>query len=694
MKFKLLLLLLLAGLCKSQAGTITLGQTSLPSFGSVYPYHSSTPLYYHLSATGLSAPLVITAPDGFEVSLNFAFGYTPTFTITPLSGNVATRMVYVRYSPSATGNNSGNVTNSSAGSTAQNVSVSGSCVAWAIPANYYNTVTNQRGAALKTVLYNKIAGHTSVSYTPGVWNAYYTTDIHPNGKVWDIYSTTLDTIPPYQFTLGTDQDNGSGGSVEGQKYNREHSFPQSWFNNASPMVSDLFHIYATDKKVNNVRSNYPYGRVSAPSYTSLIGGKLGPNITAGFTGTVFEPVDEYKGDLARTYFYLATRYENLIGTWLGTNYGNSSDILAGNSYPAFLQWQLNLLLEWNNLDPVSDKEIKRNNAVYAIQNNRNPFIDSPQLAIKIWGGAIPSQPSIAASGITVTNLTNNSVKLSWATGNGQRRMVLVRAGSAVNAFPVDTFQYAAGTALNTAPQLGSGNYVVYNGTGSSVTITNMLAGTNYYYAIVEYNGWYNTTNYNTTPGMIATFNAVTMPVNLMYFNATKEGEQVRLSWATASERNNKNFEVQRSADGITYTTIGTVNGYGNSSVTRYYALLDAPEAHPVWYYRLKQNDLNGTYTYSNVAEVSSEENEASLISVLPNPFSDQIRISVAGNTVGTLTYRITNASGLLLTTGYENTNNNQGSFVLVNNTGSWPLGIYIMQVQYLNRNYCFKLIKK
>lgn len=694
MKFKLLLLLLLAGLCKSQAGTITLGQTSLPSFGSVYPYHSSTPLYYQLSATGLSAPLVITAPDGFEVSLNFAFGYTPTFTITPLSGNVATRMVYVRYSPSATGNNSGNVTNSSAGSTAQNVSVSGSCVAWSIPANYYNTVTNQRGAALKTVLYNKIAGHTSVSYTPGVWNAYYTTDIHPNGKVWDIYSTTLDTIPPYQFTLGTDQDNGSGGSVEGQKYNREHSFPQSWFNNASPMVSDLFHIYATDKKVNNVRSNYPYGRVSAPSYTSLIGGKLGPNTTAGFTGTVFEPVDEYKGDLARTYFYLATRYENLIGTWLGTNYGNSSDILAGNSYPAFLQWQLNLLLEWNNLDPVSDKEIKRNNAVYAIQNNRNPFIDSPQLAIKIWGGAIPSQPSIAASGITVTNLTNNSVKLSWATGNGQRRMVLVRAGSAVNAFPVDTFQYAAGTALNTAPQLGSGNYVVYNGTGSSVTITNMLAGTNYYYAIVEYNGWYNTTNYNTTPGMIATFNAVTMPVNLMYFNATKEGEQVRLSWATASERNNKNFEVQRSADGITYTTIGTVNGYGNSFVTRYYALLDAPEAHPVWYYRLKQNDLNGTYTYSNVAEVSSEENEASLISVLPNPFSDQIRISVAGNTVGTLTYRITNASGLLLTTGYENTNNNQGSLVLVNNTGSWPLGIYIMQVQYLNRNYCFKLIKK
>lgn len=692
MKFKLALILFAASILRLQAGTITLGVSTLPSFGNVYPFHSSTPLYYQLSASGLTTPLVIAAPAGFEVSSTFEYGYSATLTIVPQSGNIPTQFIYARFSPAAAGSASGNITHASTGSTTQNLAVSGVCIAWAIPANYYSTVGNQRGAALKTVLYNKITGHTVTSYTPGVWNAYYTTDVHPNGKVWDIYSTTLDTFPPYTFTLGTDQDNGSGGSVEGQKYNREHSFPQSWFNNASPMVSDIFHIYATDKKVNNVRSNFPYGLVNSPTYTSLIGGKLGPNTTAGFSGTVFEPVDEYKGDLARTYFYLATRYENLIGTWLGANYGNSSDILAGNSYPAFLPWQLNLLLDWNNLDPVSDKEIKRNNAVYAIQNNRNPFIDSPQLATKIWGGAIPNQPTIAASGVTVTNLSNNSVRLNWATGNGQRRLVLVRAGGPVNLLPTDTFHYAAGTALNTAPQLGSGNYIVYNGTGSTVTITNMLAGTNYYYAIVEYNGWYNTTNYNNS--IVTTFNSVTMPVNLLYFKGLKEGDAVRLSWATAGERNNKNFEVQRSIDGLTFVTVGTVAGHGNSSVIRNYAWLDDMNDEPVLYYRLKQNDMNGSFHYSDIVEINDGKSIGDLVTILPNPFSTQIRISVAGEKEGVLSYRITDASGIIMTTGYENTNEHQNSEYLVNNMGNWPSGIYFMQVQYLNRNYSFKLIKK
>ncbi len=149
------------------------------------------------------------------------------------------------------------------------------------------------------------------------------------------------------------------------------------------MVSDAFHIYPTDGKVNGIRSNYPFGTVKSPTTTTGNGSKLGPCSFPGYTGTVFEPIDEYKGDFARSYFYMATCYEDKIASWQGN--GNANEVLNGTSYPCFDPWFINLLLTWNITDPVSQKEIDRNNVVYTYQKNRNPYIDHPEYVNNVWG---------------------------------------------------------------------------------------------------------------------------------------------------------------------------------------------------------------------------------------------------------------------------------------------------------------------
>ena len=143
-----------------------------------------------------------------------------------------------------------------------------------------------------------------------------------------------------------------------------------------PMYSDLFHLYPTDGYVNNKRDNYPYGEVGQTQWTSLNGSKLGGCTWPGYSGTVFEPVDEYKGDLARTYFYMSVRYYTEDNSWPG------SPMTIGSQLKV---WALDMLAQWNDQDPVSEKEFDRNNKVYQIQDNRNPFIDHPEFFNSIWG---------------------------------------------------------------------------------------------------------------------------------------------------------------------------------------------------------------------------------------------------------------------------------------------------------------------
>ena len=240
------------------------------------------------------------------------------------------------------------------------------------PAGYYNGAANKSGKSLLQALNAKVGPHTTVSYN-GLLDLYKTSDVYPNGKIWDMYSTK-------EWNPGTTCGNYSR---VGDCYNREHSFPKSWFDDASPMVSDAYHIYPTDGKVNGQRSNFPYGECANGTYLASNGnirplGKLGNSTFAGYSGKVFEPDDQYKGDFARSYFYMAAAYFDRIASW-------DSPMLAGNNYPAFSSWAINLLLKWHRQDPVSQKEIDRNEVVYRRQRNRNPFIDHPELAEHIWG---------------------------------------------------------------------------------------------------------------------------------------------------------------------------------------------------------------------------------------------------------------------------------------------------------------------
>lgn len=189
------------------------------------------------------------------------------------------------------------------------------------------------------------------------------------------------------YTFGTDQCGSYG--VEGDCYNREHSVPKSWFNKQSPMVSDIWHVYPTDGKINGMRSNNPFGEVgSGASSSKNEFSKWGKCVTPGYSGTVFEPNDEYKGDFARTYFYFATRYKGVATSGQGA-------LVFTSTYPYITGWQLDMLLRWHKKDPVSPKELDRNEAVYdSRQGNRNPFIDYPELVDLIFGDSrnIPFMP--------------------------------------------------------------------------------------------------------------------------------------------------------------------------------------------------------------------------------------------------------------------------------------------------------------
>jgi endonuclease I len=190
-----------------------------------------------------------------------------------------------------------------------------------------------------------------------------------------MYSDIPGGNPAYNYYYNSGDECGSY-NEEGDCFNREHSWPSSWFDGNMPMYSDLFHLYPTDGFVNNKRSNYPFGEVGQTDWVSDNGSKLGNCSWPGYSGTVFEPVDGYKGDFARTYFYMSVRYYTEDSGWPGSPMAEGSQLK---------DWAIAMLMQWNAQDPVSQKETDRNNHVYTIQDNRNPFIDHPEYAKDIWG---------------------------------------------------------------------------------------------------------------------------------------------------------------------------------------------------------------------------------------------------------------------------------------------------------------------
>ena len=362
------------------SGSINLSASSLPHFREVYPSQFSDVQFYYVAASDISQDLTISVEGPFRISLDCTENFGTSLSLSPVNGNVVSKRIYVRFFPESTGEKQGNITHQAGNAGPVTLSLAGRGMENAVPEGYYNSATGQ-GSELKTQLFDIINNHQAQTYS-SLWSHMQETDATFAGNVWDMYSDKPCEEPPYTFTFGEDQDSGSGGNVEGQFYNREHSVPQSWFEGAMPMYTDMFHIFPTDKMVNAKRGNYPYGEVNNPSWTSENGSKLGPNTSGEYSGTVFEPIDTYKGDVARGYFYMVTRYEDDLTEWISN--GNAGEVFTSSEFPGLTAWALEMFLEWHSQDPVSQKEILRNQAIYEIQGNRNPFIDHPEFASYIW----------------------------------------------------------------------------------------------------------------------------------------------------------------------------------------------------------------------------------------------------------------------------------------------------------------------
>lgn len=296
----------------------------------------------------------------------------------------------------------------------------------AVPNGYYDGVDGKKNAdAILNELCSIIDNHNEISYK-GLEPYYEQTDFYSD-TLWDMYSTC-------RFTMA-DANHPQSAVCDG--WNKEHLVCQSWLG-SGPMVSDLFNVYPTDARINNLRSNYPYGVVGTnngfskdPQHHGL--GKLGTSMTAN-VGIVFEPDDQYKGDFARSFFYMAARYRNNI-----LNSGNGSKMYTSN--PTNLTaYSLSFLLEWHRNDPVSQKEIDRNQAIYGIQHNRNPFIDYPELAEYIWGNRAGQTidlsamtPTCEGGGYTPEEVVKYAI--SWSVNGAIIQTDSVIANRAVSALP-------------------------------------------------------------------------------------------------------------------------------------------------------------------------------------------------------------------------------------------------------------------
>lgn len=319
---------------------------------------------------------------------------------------------------------------------------------------YYSNINwDQTGATLKTSLFNKIKITTAGWSYDGLWEAYKTTDVRPDGThFWDIYSDTTD------YTLNDKRINATY-KKEGDSINREHVIPQSSFNKAAPMKSDVHHVLPSDGYVNNRRGSYPHDDVvSNVTYTSNDGCKLGSNASGTQT---FEPMPQYKGDIARIYFYFVTCYQDKMSS-------NSFSAFDKSTYPSISNPYLNTYLKWAKDDPVSEKEIIRNQAAYAGQGNRNPFIDCPYAVGAIWdpnhatdygnkgeytsgtGVSISkTSASLISGGTTTISATSTDASdITWTTSNSN--VVSLSSSSSSSGSNITLTAGSAGTATITA----------------------------------------------------------------------------------------------------------------------------------------------------------------------------------------------------------------------------------------------------
>lgn len=345
-----------------------------------------------------------------------------------------------------------------------------------VPTDYYTPANGLTGYSLKSKL-NEIINDTNDGlsnefihndqgdnldplYNTSDKDLYYEND----NTILDIYSENPTGADPYNYNYNTDECSGNF-NAEGQCYNKEHIIPKSVFNENSPMVDDAHQVVPTDGRVNGLRSNLPFGIVDDSQLLSQngitnptqngskAGGNLNSGVSAGYTGDVFEPIDEFKGDVARMYFYFATRYEDQVSAW------SAYPMFDGSGNKVIADPFLNILLAWHQNDPVSQKEIDRNNVVFNYQNNRNPFVDHPEYVAQIWSTSSDTQAPTPPTNLVASNPTASTMDVSWVAATDNEAVV------AYDVYVDNTFTIST------------------NGTTTATTITGLMANTNYCFTV-------------------------------------------------------------------------------------------------------------------------------------------------------------------------------------------------------------------
>ncbi|NOX18338.1 MAG: T9SS type A sorting domain-containing protein [Chlorobi bacterium] len=512
---------------------------------------------------------------------------------------------------------------------------------------YYSGAEGLYGDNLKLVLHNKIKGHVRYPYSSSstdVWDILKDADKDPNNS-----ANVILVYTGYSVNAAQEYNNGNG-------WNREHTWAKShgFPNESDTAYTDIHHLKPADISTNSDRGNLDFDNGGNPHYDN-------GNPTGNYYDSdSWEPRDAVKGDVARMMLYMTVRYESSntydlelvenIPTSTGTPYfGKKSTLLA-----------------WNRIDPPDDFEMNRNEVIYGYQNNRNPFIDHPEFADRIY-----NESSLLVETTEAISLTEVVVTFSKEVDEA-------------------TSQNAANYFIDG----GIGNPVSasrgYNGDNKKVLLTTatLTAGEIYFIQVSNVNSLTKETIIDNSISAIDVDSG--LPVELVAFTGYADNNEVFLNWSTATETNNYGFEIERLIPDHRYSAdagwekLGFVEGHGNTSSPKDYSFVDSNPAIGNIFYRLKQIDVDGTFDYSPIVEVENNfELKYSLSQNYPNPFNPttvleySVPESSAGNNV---VLKVYNSLGMEVAV-LVNDKAEAGIHKITFDASDLPSGIYLFSFQ-------------
>lgn len=348
--------------------------------------------------------------------------------------------------------------------------------------------------------------------------------------------------------------------------------------------------------------------------------------------------------------------------------------------------------------------------LYTTDTNGNQIYKVLDDRLKGWALAIEPTKQTTFTAVRSSDYTGGTVTYTPAydgdtyetNGYGRFRLVVVSEKSTLippTDNPKDGIAYNPGSnGYKTGDQISPGYYVVASGSGSLATFNGLDAAKTYYVYVFDYNAnnpgqnaingvAYNfktPTNFTPIAGQIIPGNPVILPVQLASFTAKLNNKRVDLNWATASEKNSKTFEVERSADGINFQKLQSVAGQGNTTTRHEYATIDAQPLVGTSYYRLKQVDTDGKFAYSSVATVNNLGN--GVAAMYPNPVHDQLTIQLPGSTKGA----VVTVADLTGRVQFSKTLSMEGRLDM----NSLKSGIYVVTVVNGNQRFTQKIVKQ